>query len=147
MWSDSSSIPVSASGYEPSALSPGLGNDMMVVVPVFGPSNVVVVAKGSSEEELERLARLLHEAEIRFDVQEGFGNDLQNPEWRWEIVVGTTAVDQARRVLALEGTLPRTPEPPPTPLFHGHGQEAARIVLMLLTLGLAGGLWLRSCLT
>ena len=106
----------------------------------------VIIARGSSPDDLERLARLLQDARVPFDVQEELGEDPANPDWHWAVLVLPSEVDTVRRVLA-SGEQGPPPAPGSAPLFEAHGAEAVRVILMLTSFGLAGGLWLQSCAT
>ena len=106
----------------------------------------VIIARGSSPDDLERLAKLLQGARIPFDVQEERGEDPAHPDWHWAVLVLPAEVDAVRRVLA-SGADGLSREPGSTPLFEGRGSETVRIVLMLASFGLAGGLSLQSCAT
>ncbi len=104
-----------------------------------------IVARGTSEDELELVVRLLHDAGVRFDVDEGVGSDPDGPQWTWQVRVSGEAVDEARRALARERQIPATPEPSSRPLFESRGSEFLRVILVLSSFGLAGGLFLQTC--
>ncbi len=104
-----------------------------------------IVARGTSEDELELVVRLLDGAGIRFDVDEGVGSDPDGPQWTWQVRVSGEAVDEARRAMARERQVPATPEPSPGPLFESRGSEFIRVILVLSSFGLAGGLFLQTC--
>jgi hypothetical protein len=111
------------------------------------PGEPVVVAKGSAEGELRRVARLLHAAGIHFEVEEGIGGSPEHPQWQWQVIVLADSLDAARRALSAEPARPTSAEPAPGPLFEPRGQELFRVALALAALGLAGGLWLRTCVS
>lgn len=111
------------------------------------PGQPVVVAQGSSEGELRRVARLLHDVGILFEVEEGMGGSPEHPQWQWRVMVLAESLDAARRALSHEPSRPATAEPTPRPLFEPRGQDALRVALALAALGLAGGLWLRTCVS
>ena len=110
-------------------------------------SEPVIVARGSSEKLLEQVVQVLQGAGIPFDVQEEVGGDPDRPDWRWAVRVRTGQVDQARRALARGSEIPGTHEPRPGPLFETPGREALRVLLMLVSFGLAAALFLRGCVT
>jgi hypothetical protein len=111
------------------------------------PGQPIVVAKGSAEGELRRVARLLHDAGVQFEVEEGMGGSPEHPQWRWQVIVLAESLDVARSALSSEPARPSSSEPAPGPLFEPHGQDLIRVVLALAALGLAGGLWLRTCVS
>ncbi len=104
-----------------------------------------IVARGTSEDELEKVARLLHEGQVPFQVDEGIGSDPDSPQWTWQVRVPEEVVDEARRALAAESQIPQTHEPSPRPLFESRGSGFIRMILALTSFGLAGGLWLQTC--
>jgi hypothetical protein len=108
-------------------------------------SQPVVVARGQSEDALERVVQVLQEAGIRFEVQEKVGSSPEHPSWEWALLVRPAEVDSARRALALESGVGTPPAPPPVPLFDSRRPEMLRVLLMLGSFGLAGWLWLRAC--
>lgn len=110
------------------------------------PPPDVVVARGSSEAELIRAARVLDDHAVPFEVEERVGGSPERPQWLWELKVAVGDLDRARAVLA-GGPEPAREGPPPGPLFDSRGPEALRVLAVLVSLGLAGGLWLRSCLS
>lgn len=124
-------------------MSPATRRDMMGRVNSPEP---VIIARGSSPGDLERLAKLLQDARIPFDVQEEMGEDPAKPDWHWAVLVLPGEVDTVRRVLA-SGADGHSREPGSGPLFEARGSETVRVVLMLASFGLAGGLWLQSCAT
>ncbi len=105
----------------------------------------VIIARGTSEKELEKVAHLLQDAEIPFELDEGVGADPQGPSWAWHVRVPVDRIDAARRALAAERQIPATPEPSSRPLFDSHAPRFIRIILTLASFGLAGGLWLQTC--
>ncbi len=115
--------------------------------PVMGSdrSGVVVVARGTSEAELRRVAQILHDGGVPFQVEEGVGGNPERPLWRWDVLVGTDDLDDARRLLSAEPETPGPRDPAPGPLFESSGSDLLRVGLMLISFGLAGGLWFLSC--
>ena len=104
-----------------------------------------IVARGTKEDGLEQVVRLLEEAGVRFHVDEEIASDPDHPQWTWQVRVSGEAVDEARRALSRERQIPATTEPDSRPLFEPRGSQFIRIILALASFGLAGGLWLQTC--
>jgi hypothetical protein len=108
-------------------------------------SSPVVVARGKSEEALERVARVLQGGGIHFEVEERVGTNPDHPSWEWAVLVKGSELDRARRALAVETSVPHAPMPPAVPLFEPRGTEPIRLLLMLGAFGLGAWLWFLSC--
>lgn len=107
----------------------------------------VVVARGSSEEELRAIAETLNGAGVRFQVEERILGPQEAPQWSWEVIIDEAQMDAARRALAPEPEPPASVESSGEPLFDSRAGEVLRVGLMLASFGMAGGLWLQTCVS